>query len=1258
MPPLQETTPLAPGTVPRTSTFAVLDEDVKKGLSSAVAAARLASSGRNVLDPPVRESFLSILLTQAKNMIFLLTTVASVLAYFMNDQVKSVVLLSIVVIVCLTNAIGEYSGSDAGAALAKLSAPTARVLRDNRDVEINAEELVVGDVVSIRTGDVVPADMRVLEAVDLRTNESVLTGEPHEKQKTLMPREFGTAYPSNMLFNSTSVVAGVGKGIVTATGMRTEVGIIAKRLKPTDQTLNLNPLQLSINLLGYVIGIACVAVVIIATLVSYITSYQNPMDPCADDDDKCLLQRSILRGILMAVSIIPHGLPFIVMVMLRVGSKEMGKRSAAVMRSSAVDYLGATAVICTDKTGTLTEGKMTAQELMGLYRDGSESANASESSLSFYPSRGLNPNGGLFAASSLTDKCRQRMDAKFDLKKRRQTFALPGVPDLAEACDGMLSEDEHSRDAILARAHLTCAFLSCHSTTLSKESNGGPWITRGNMSEAALKVAAAKGGLWDTEGLGASLQSTTHQRVPDLEVPFSSQRKMSATVHQLPEDLRLETMLFPPGTTHFAVVKGAPDRLFPHLRLVMLTEQRKMGDTTVADLRVAGAVLTEEDRTLLEARNDGYAQQGLRSLLVALRPLCSEDMEALRNAPGGSERMDLLLGDSKAEQQDIAQWLWTQVGGAMQAETFAPGLCFLSLWGIHDPPRAAVPGSVAECHSAGIRVVMITGDQKATAMAIARRVGILQDKEESTLDSPAAELCSSLHDFDVDVGKPKASKSTDDGLITKQLSVHDTRQENDAHEAKYRRVDEIGELTGRVNVWARAQPTDKVAIVESLVHWDGLTTAMTGDGVNDAPALKHAHVGVAMGISGTAVAQNASDMVLMDDNFSTIVAAVREGRRIFANTQKYVVFNLSVKAGECTCLLLAIILGVPMPIRGLQLLLNLICTHILPPMSLAWEAAEEYIMRVPPRSVRRNLVLSREMWLLRWLPFVACMAVTVLACLSAGVWWHTGFISANALIGTSRIGAIDRGVSACEYAGTLHSDGHFLDDRLPFHCRCVDRARGGAPWSKASVAAEVDQWGRVGEALDPLEQVFDRWTGDTGVVYEKAQTPWRYGVSELLEPCTDGRGVERWCWRHGATGERPLLPPGQHCAAYGSRLGQSMAYVSIHVGEILTLLAYRRDDPSFLSLLSNRVFTISLVFNLASLIVFLYIPAVTSALELAPLSPMRLGLALIFPLCLYALNEVVKVFYRRRLAEKNALLEVEALRLSRGSLGTPLLCGP
>jgi len=388
----------------------------------------------------------------------------------------------------------------------------------------------------------------------------------------------------------------------------------------------------------------------------------------------------------------------------------------------------------------------------------------------------------------------------------------------------------------------------------------------------------------------------------------------------------------------------------------------------------------------------------------------------------------------------------------------------------------------------------------------------------------------------------------------------------------------------------------------------------------------------------------------MDDNFSTIVNAVKEGRRIYSNTQKYVCFNLSIKAGECMCLMMAIVTGLPLPIRSLQALFNLVVTHIIPPMSLAFERPESYLMKVPPRNTEGDLVVSNIMWAYKWFPFVLSFAFTVMSCLKLGVWTHTGYTSGNALIGSSRVGMLEAGLSACEYGGDLDETGEFIEDDHPFHCNCK-KHKYGYFWEETY---QMDQWGLVDEGN--YMSKFNRWNGDTGDVFKQANTPWNDGREALLEPCADHLGVERWCWRRKNTPQQqlPMLPQGMHCSAYGTRLGQSMAYVSIHVGEILTLLTYRTDGPFWEFLFTNVVYCAMFVFNITMLMVFLYVPVVSSLLDLAPLTPGRFLQAACFPLLLVTLNETFKIIYRSRLFARNAILAEQAadrVRPQRKSLG-------
>lgn len=467
-----------------------------QGLSSAEARRRLDEFGPNVLDTAGKESFFAILLTQAKNVIFLLTTVAATLSWLMNDRVKAYCLLGIVVVVCLINAIGEYAGQDASAELTKLTAARSTVLRDGVRCQVETRDLVPGDVVYLTAGEIVPADMRVLQSVELNTNESVLTGEPNEVLKTVVPKENNAEFPTNMVFSSTAVVSGSGVAEVHETGMRTQVGLIAKQLQPTEK--DLNPLQRSINMLGGLIGAICGVVVVVVSMTGIAVRYQNPANPCPDDDDQCFIMASIMQGLIMAVSIIPHGLPLVVMIMLRVGATEMGKRNAIVMRKTAVDYLGATTVVCTDKTGTLTEGKMTATRLTGFLRF-SGTGEAIRRGYKFYPLKGFHPSGGVFKEEELTAESKGKMDGIFDPSQSEADYS-PAATDL-----GMPGAT--GPDAALVRVQLAASFINCYGTGLEQDERG-VWRSVGNMSEAALKVGAAKARLRTARGATSALSTS------------------------------------------------------------------------------------------------------------------------------------------------------------------------------------------------------------------------------------------------------------------------------------------------------------------------------------------------------------------------------------------------------------------------------------------------------------------------------------------------------------------------------------------------------------------------------------------------------------------------------------------------------------------------------------------------------------------------------------------------------------------------------
>lgn len=400
-----------------------------------------------------------------------------------------------------------------------------------------------------------------------------------------------------------------------------------------------------------------------------------------------------------------------------------------------------------------------------------------------------------------------------------------------------------------------------------------------------------------------------------------------------------------------------------------------------------------------------------------------------------------------------------------------------------------------------------------------------------------------------------------------------------------------------------------------------------------------------MGISGTVVTQNAADVVLADDNFATIVSAIREGRRIYMNAQKYTTVNMSMKGGECISLLLSIAAGLPVPIMPLQQIANLITTHVICTLPFAWEEPEPYAMKVPPRNTKTDFVVPWSMWKFRWLPFVISQPIVVLFVLILSVWGHTGHVFSHYMMGSSTPGELDEGHTVCEYAGTINQNKIYKRDFEPFHCRCL-MFRDGLPVGER---IQLDQWGRV-LTKNEFDRDFDRLNGQTGPLFLQENTPWSTGVRVLLKECTDGRGTIHYCWKGSEFQPRPVLPKLENCGAYGSHLGQTMAYATLQMGEILTILSYRRDDFFLYTMFSNPYYNGALVFNVMMLIIFLYVPPVSNGMVLLPLSPSRLFVSLFFAVVLLAATEAFKLFYRNQKYIENAALEEEALMLSVGQV--------
>ncbi|KAL7688022.1 putative P-type ATPase, HAD superfamily, P-type ATPase, transmembrane domain superfamily [Plasmopara halstedii] len=856
----------------------MLDTNFYHGLDGLDVERRLLRYGLNTLEQEAKTPILVIFLLQFYNLIISMLLFAAVASLALQEWVEGIAILAIVILNAIVATYQEHSASNALAALMSLSSPQSLVIRDNTQQVVDSKLLVPGDIVILVTGDVVPADIRLIASVDLKCNEMLLTGESEDvpKKYNALMHPAGAGKPekltaSNMVFSSTTITTGNARGIVVETGMKTRVGSIAALLQAksgTDATANkkwiqnpisdcvakhrpkLTPLQRALHHTGYIMGLIAVGVAILVFIVGMIRGTVDPRHP-----DRPTYLTMIMAAVSMAVSAVPEGLPMVVTICLSSGTAEMVKKNVLVRKLASVETLGAASVICTDKTGTLTEGKMTAVKLWGDFQE------------YVITGKGFNPDGSILAA---------------DGKSQAASNAL-------------------------VRATLMASVL-CSNTQLKQvESEDGEtlrWVPFGNSSEAPLIVAAAKAGIWEDNLL------EDYPRL--LEVPFSSSRKMMITVNAVPiingiamfDDLELPGK-HPPRLV--ANVKGAPNYILRNCA------QYCCMDGTFKSLNV------EQCNEILNAV-DALSSQALRVLAVAIRPL--------HELPFGKDCDDV---DDKFT-------------------ALSTPLVFLGLVASIDPERDGVRDAIATARAASIRTVMITGDYLATAVAIAKNIDLLQ------------------------VGTDPNAQATDCIQLRPQGDV-------------YLPSADIDEITSRTLVFARAKPEDKIEIVKSLQR-QGLIAAMTGDGVNDAPALKEADIGVAMGISGTEVAKGASDMILTDDNFCSIVSAVEKGRVIYANIQKFVIFFLSTNIGEIILIFTSVAGGFPLPLEALHILLLNLFTDGMPAVALSLEMGDPHIMAEKPRHKESSLIQGR-LWLLilinAFLLFAGAMITFLL-----GLYWNFG----------------------------------------------------------------------------------------------------------------------------------------------------------------------------------------------------------------------------------------------------------------------------
>ena len=723
------------------------------GLSSQEAASRLEKYGANTLQEGKKKTLLEKFVDQFKDFMILVLLVAAVVSMFAHqgdpDPTDAIIILAVVLLNAVLGVFQESKAEEAIEALKKMASPVASVLRDGHVEHIKGEDIVVGDVVILEAGDVVPADMRLFEVNTVKIEESALTGESVPVDKDLViptGDEVVIGDRTNMAFSSTNVTYGRAVGVVTSTGMNTEVGKIANMLANTEE--GKTPLQENQDALGKWLTIMILVIAVIIFLVGMLRGNE--------------WTHMLLTAIAIAVAAIPEGLPAISTIILALGTQKMAQRNAIVRKLPAVETLGGVEIICSDKTGTLTLNQMTVEKMV------------------------------------------------YDNE----------IHDASE---------EISKDNIALRV-----MNLANDTKISQDNS-----LLGDPTETAM----VQYGLDKNYDIREELVN-----IPRIaEVPFDSTRKLMTTIHQL-EDGK-----------YLVATKGAPDML-----LDRVTKIEKHGEVSA---------FTEDDRTTLMKLNKEMATQALRVLAMAYKVI-----------------------DTLPETVDT--------------DSIEHDLIFAGLVGMIDPERKEAAAAIKVAQSAGIRTIMITGDHRDTAQAIAKRLGILRPDQE-------------------------------DGVLT-------GGELNDISDEELERTVET------YSVYARVSPEHKVRIVKAWQK-NGKVVSMTGDGVNDAPSLKQADIGVGMGITGTEVSKGASDMVLADDNFETIVVAVEEGRKVFANIQKAVQYLLSANFGEVMTMFVATMAGwsILEPIHILWI--NLV-TDVFPAIALGLEEAEADIMNHPPRGKGSNFL--------------------------------------------------------------------------------------------------------------------------------------------------------------------------------------------------------------------------------------------------------------------------------------------------------------
>src|SRR3989344_119443 len=756
-----------------------LCSDLEKGLDSAEAEKRLLQFGENKITSKKGFNAIKIFYGQFKSFLVVLLIAAAAISFFIGEGLDAGVILAIIILNAMLGFRQEFKAEKAMQALQKLAVPKAIVVRNGKEQAVDSTKIVPGDLIVLREGDRVPADARIIESINLKTNEAILSGEsnPAEKQTQKIFETAGIADRKNMLFLSTTIVYGRGKAVATATAMQTEFGKISAALQAIKKEET--PLTKNINDFGKKLAIAIVAICIIIFFLGFF----------AGNNARLMFFTSLS----LAVAAVPEGLPAVVTITLALGMKAMAGRNALIRKMSAVETLGSTSVICSDKTGTLTKNELNVEKVFC--------------------------NNIFFEATGTG------FEAEGKILFEKKHVELEKQPEL---------------ELLLEAAVL------CNNAALSENN------AVGDPTEIALLALAKKACI--------EKKSLEKEFVFLGEIPFDSERKRMSSV-------------FESGKGRIVFCKGSVESLLEKSSKIFLEGKEKP--------------LSKKDFQDLMEKNDLLARSGYRVLGLAFNSLSKRSHSLAFESPGKD-------GTNSIESE----------------------LVFLGMAAMIDSPREEAREAVQLCQKAGIEVKMITGDHLLTAIAIAKELGIM--------------------------GQGGTAIS---GAELEKMSEK-----------------ELEEKILQISVFARVNPEHKLLIVKALQK-KGLTVAMTGDGINDAPALKKADIGIAMGLTGTEASKEASDMVVLDDNFATIVSAVKEGRRIFSNIQNFVKYLLAANTAEVLLILFAIVLefffgnrGWPLPLVPVQLLFINLITDGLPAIALGNEPAAKDLMLEKPRKKSQGIL--------------------------------------------------------------------------------------------------------------------------------------------------------------------------------------------------------------------------------------------------------------------------------------------------------------